>query len=139
LEQYQQQQLLKVRNLRLRKNIDVISRFPRQPSSRLQIHLNSRAKLLQIYLQYDTRLQHCLLVLLSQSKEKEKARAASSQPRTSSLMIHAQMVDNRGCQYISGIFGNRGRETRPMTLDRETKALRRRSNSLSLPHPQPLS
>jgi hypothetical protein len=26
-----------------------------------------------------------------------------------------------------------------MTLDRETKALRRRSSSLSLPHPQPLS
>jgi hypothetical protein len=28
----------------VRKNIDVISRFPRQPSSRLQIHLSSRAK-----------------------------------------------------------------------------------------------
>jgi hypothetical protein len=71
LEQYQQQQLLRLWNLTLRKNIDVISRFPRQPSSRLQFHLSSRAKLLQIYLQYDTRLQHCLLVLLSQSKEKK--------------------------------------------------------------------
>jgi hypothetical protein len=62
---------LRLWNLTLRKNIDVISRFPRQPSSRLQFHLSSRAKLLQIYLQYDTRLQHCLLVLLSQSKEKK--------------------------------------------------------------------
>jgi len=42
-------------------------------------------------------------------------------------------------EVASGIFGNRGRETRPMTLDRETKALRRRSSNLSLPHPQPLS
>jgi hypothetical protein len=34
--------------------------------------LSSRVKLLQIYLQHDTRLQHCLLVLLSQSKEKKR-------------------------------------------------------------------
>jgi hypothetical protein len=49
------------------------------------------------------------------------------------------MVDSRGCRYISGIFGNQGREIRPMTLDRETKALRKKRSNLSLPHPQPLS
>jgi len=43
------------------------------------------------------------------------------------------MVDSRGCRSISGIFGNRGREIRSMTLDREMKALRRRGSSLSLP------